>query len=121
MTDNEKFNLLCSCQLFGDNPMTQSFYTCESCNFSIGEYMCEGCAKICHKGHVTKYAGTFLGVCCCGREKCHCFLQHPVPGMLNDQLVTLQCTSLCLVSKGEFNTCTVCDPENVISINPHLE
>lgn len=113
MTKTEKFCSLCSCQLFKNNPMTQNFYTCESCNFSIGEYMCEGCAKVCHRSHNVKFVGTFLGVCCCGRKKCHCFLQDPVPGMLNDQLVSLQCSSLCQNSKEEFSTCTVCDPEGL--------
>jgi len=74
----------CTISKFGKTLITQKLFRCNSCHFSETETMCEECAKFCHQGHDIVDLGYHTGYCMCGYgcSKCHCFLEHPVPGDL---------------------------------------
>lgn len=73
---------VCSIRKYGKIPITQKLFYCKTCKFNPVETMCESCAKFCHSGHEIVEIGYKLGYCHCGYgiEKCHCFLENPVPG-----------------------------------------
>ena len=44
----------------------QPWYHCATCNLVGSLGCCEACARICHAGHATQYAGTSMAFCDCG-------------------------------------------------------
>lgn len=86
---------VCTIQTCGNFPVTQKLYRCNTCHFADTESICEACANFCHANHDVEFLGYHIGYCWCGYgcNRCHCFLQNPVPGDMDiPDNVPRQCT-----------------------------
>ena len=71
----------------------QNFYTCRTCNLDDGEYICEVCARECHKYHDVDFLGFFKGFCECGAGNISCYcLYNKARKDSNPELINGPCT-----------------------------
>ncbi|EAY19200.1 Zinc finger in N-recognin family protein [Trichomonas vaginalis G3] len=67
----------CTFYKYGNKPLEQEMFSCETCNFKEGQKMCLACAMMCHYSHRLIRLGKIEGVCDCGQHKIensHCSL-----------------------------------------------
>ena len=58
----------CTYTKYGDKPVMQEMFRCETCNSGEDQLMCMACALVCHVTHKLVKVGQKEGVCACGKH-----------------------------------------------------
>ena len=77
----------------GGEMVFQNFFACRNCNYYDGKYICEVCARKCHKDHDVCFVGFFKGFCECGAGNNSCYWMYDkAPKRSNPKLIKGPCT-----------------------------